>query len=71
MRWNVVEINAKFLLQSETDPEELPADIYSHIAEFLPSLDHLMDLEVETFALPEDVHGTLDRRNASDSEEAK
>ena len=71
MRWYVVEINAKLLLKSETEPEELPADVYSHIAEFLPSLDHLMDLEVESFPLPEDVHGSPDRRNAPDSEEAE
>ena len=71
MRWYVVEINAKLLLKSETEPEELPADIYSHIAEFLPSLDHLMDLEVESFPLPEDVHGSPDRRNAPDPEEAE
>ena len=71
MRWYVVEINAKLLLKSETEPEELPADIYSHIAEFLPSLDHLMDLEVKSFPLPEDVHGSPDQRNALDPKEAK
>jgi hypothetical protein len=31
----------------------------------------LMDLEVESFPLPEDVHGSPDRRNAPDSEEAE
>lgn len=70
MQWFVCEINAKLMVQSESDPDELPADIYAQLAEFLPSIDHLMDLEVQTFALPEDVYGSSDRRNASDSEEA-
>ena len=71
MQWFVVEINAKLMLKSESEPEELPADIYAHIAEFLPSIDHLMDLEVQTFVLPEDVHGSPDRRDASDPKKAK
>lgn len=70
MQWFVCEINAKLMIQSESDPEELPADIYAQLAEFLPSIDHLMDLEVQTFALPEDVYGSSDRGDASDSEEA-
>ena len=60
MRWFVAEIKVKLLVKSESDPEELPADIYSHIAEYLPSIDHLIDLEVETFALPDDVYGSSD-----------
>lgn len=71
VQWFVVEINAKLMLKSESEPEELPADIYAHIAEFLPSIDHLMDLEVQTFVLPEDVHGSSDTGHAFDSEKAE
>lgn len=70
MQWFVVEISAKILLKSKSEPDELPADIYAQLAEFLPSMDHLMDLEVQTFVLPEDVYGSSDRRDASDSQEA-
>ncbi len=58
------------MVQSESDPDELPADIYAQLAEFLPSINHLMDLEVQTFALPEDVYGSSDRGNEADSEAA-
>ena len=71
MRWYCVEVKAKLRVKSESDPEALPADIYAHIAEFLPSIAHLMDLEVETFALPEDVQGSSDREHPSDPKEAK
>lgn len=71
MRAFIVEISAKLVVNSSAEPEELPADIYSQIAEFLPTEDHLMDLEVQTFLLPEVPHGSPpDRRNDPDPKEA-
>lgn len=58
MRAFIVEITAKLVVRSETDPEELPADIYSHIAEFLPSDDDILDLEVHAVPLPVDLSGS-------------
>jgi hypothetical protein len=52
MRAYLVEINAKLIIRSDTDPSELPADIYSQLAEFIPSDDDIVDLDVSTFALP-------------------
>jgi hypothetical protein len=58
MRAFIVEITAKLVVRSETDPDELPADIYSHIAEFLPSDDDILDIEVQAMPLPVDLSGT-------------
>jgi len=46
------------LVRSETDPDELPADIYSQIAEFLPSDEDILDLEVYAVPLPLDLSGS-------------
>jgi hypothetical protein len=58
MRAFIVEITAKVLVRSETDPDELPADIYSQIAEFLPSDEDILDLEVYAVPLPLDLSGS-------------
>ena len=58
MRAYIVEITAKVIVRSDTEPEELPADIYSHIAEFLPSDDDILDLEVHAVPLPADLCGS-------------
>ncbi len=71
MRSFIVEINAKLIVSSSSEPEELPADIYSQIAEFLPNEDHLMDLEVQTFPIPTDASGSSDRGDDSDSKKAE
>jgi hypothetical protein len=58
MRAYIVEISAKVLLRSDTDPEELPADIYSQIAEFIRNDDDILALEVEALPLPPDLCGS-------------
>ena len=58
MRAFIVEITAKVIIRSNTDPDELPADIYSHIAEFIRNDDDILDLEVQALPLPPDVSGT-------------
>lgn len=57
MRAYLVEINAKLVVRSDTDPDELPADIYSHIAEFIRNDDDILDLSVEALPLPVDLSG--------------
>lgn len=57
MRAFLVEITAKVIVRSNTDPDELPADIYSHIAEFFPSDDDILDIEVQAVPLPSDLSG--------------
>jgi hypothetical protein len=58
MRAYIVEITAKVLLRSETDASELPADIYSQIAEFIRNDDDILDLEVHVVPLPVDLSGS-------------
>jgi hypothetical protein len=58
MRAFIVEITAKVLVRSDTDPDELPADIYSQIAEFIRNDDDLLDLEIHACPLPADLSGS-------------
>ena len=59
MRAFIVEITAKVVVRSDTDPEELPADIYSQISEFIRNDDDILDLEVHAIPLPVDLHGQV------------
>ena len=58
MRAHIAEITAKIIIRSDTDPEQLPADIYSQISEFIHSEDDILDLAVELFTLPADFSGS-------------
>lgn len=55
MRAFYLEITAKLIYRSDTDPDDLPADIYAHLAEFIPSDDDIIDLEVHCVPLPPDL----------------
>ena len=52
MRSFLVEITAKLIVRSDTDPDDLPANIYSQLTEFIPTDDVIVDLEVGAFLLP-------------------
>jgi hypothetical protein len=52
MQAYLVEINAKLIIRSDTEPSKLPADIYAQLAEFIPSDDDIVDLDVSAFLLP-------------------
>ena len=52
MQAYLVEITAKIIVRSASDPIELPADIYARLTEFIHSDDDIVDLDVATFALP-------------------
>ena len=58
MRAFIVEISAKFVFRSDTDPDDLPADIYSRIAEYIHSDDDILDIEVNAVPLPPDLGTT-------------
>jgi hypothetical protein len=58
MRAHIVEITAKVVVRSDTDPDQLPADIYSQISEFIRNETDILDLSVELFTLPDDLSGT-------------
>jgi len=57
MRAFYLEITAKLIIRSDTDPDDLPADIYSHLTEWIPNDDHIIDLEVHAVPLPPDLSG--------------
>mgnify|MGYP003347129852 FL=1 len=58
MRAFIVEISAKLIVRSNTDPDDLPADLYSRIAEHIHSDDDILDIEVQAMPLPPDLSGT-------------
>jgi hypothetical protein len=55
MRAFFVEISAKLIIRSNTEPDDLPADIYSQLAEFIPSDEDIIDIEVKCVPLPPDL----------------
>jgi len=57
MRAFLVEITAKVIVRSDTEPDELPADIYAHIAEYIHSDEDILDLSIEAMPLPPDLSG--------------
>jgi hypothetical protein len=58
MRAFIVEISAKLFVRSDTDPDDLPADIYSRIAEYIHSDADILDIEVNAVPLPPDLSGS-------------
>ena len=63
------EIAAKVVIRSDSDPEELPADIYARITEFIGSEEDLLALEIEMFPLPDANSGSSDRWDDAGPEE--
>lgn len=58
MRAFIVEISAKLIVRSDTDPDDLPADLYSRIAEYIHNDDDILDIEVNAVPLPPDLSGS-------------
>jgi hypothetical protein len=69
VRSYIFEIGAKVVVRSDGDPDELPADMYARISEFIENEEDLLSLEIELFPLPDANSGSSDRWNDSDSEE--
>jgi hypothetical protein len=63
------EITAKVVVRSDSDPEELPADVYARITEFIGNEEDLLALDIEMFPLPDANSGSSDRWDDADSEE--
>ena len=57
MRAFVVEITAKLIIRSDTNPDDLPADLYSRISEHIHDDDDILDLCIEAMPLPPDLSG--------------
>jgi len=57
MRAFLVEITAKLVIRSDTEPDELPADLYSQIVEYVRNDDDILDLSIEAIPLPPDLSG--------------
>jgi len=58
MRAFYLEISAKLIIRSNSDPDDLPADIYSHMAEYIRSDEDIIDIEVNAVPLPADLSGS-------------
>ena len=69
MRPYLFEITAKVVIRSDSDPEELPADIYARITEFIGNEEDLLSLDIEMFPLPDANSGSSDRWDDADTEE--
>jgi hypothetical protein len=52
MQAHLIEISAKIIYRSDTPAEDLPADIYSQLTEFIHNDDDIIDLDVGVFVLP-------------------
>ncbi len=66
----LVEVAAKVIVWTDADQEDLAANVYALVNEFIHDDDHIVDLEVDTFALPlEPGGGPSDRRDGADPEE--
>jgi hypothetical protein len=69
MRAYVMQVSAKVVIRSDIDSDDLAANIYSQISEFIRDEEDLIDLELELFPLPENLSGSPDRWDDADSEE--
>ena len=69
MRSYLFEITAKVVVRSDSDPDELPADMYARITEFIGNEEDLLALDIELFSLPDANSGPSDRRDDIDTEE--
>jgi hypothetical protein len=69
VRSYLFEITAKVVVRSDSDPEELPADMYARITEFIGNEEDLLALDIELFPLPDANSGPSDRRDDIDTEE--
>jgi hypothetical protein len=66
----LVEVSGKAIVWTDDDQEDLAANIYALVSEFVRDDDHLVDLSVETFHLPlEPGGGSSDRRDGTGPEE--
>ena len=58
MQGYFLEVNAKLFIRSNTPVDDLPGDIYSHMAEFIRSDEDIIDIEVNAVPIPLDLCGS-------------
>jgi hypothetical protein len=57
MRAFIVEVAAIVVIRSDANPEDLPANVYSRIADHFHDDDDILSLEVQAMPLPPDLSG--------------
>jgi hypothetical protein len=57
MQGYFLEVNAKLFIRSNTPVDDLPANIYSQIAEHIRSDEDIIDIDVSCVPVPEDLCG--------------
>jgi hypothetical protein len=66
----LLEVAAKVVVHSDEDSiEEFLANTYSRIAEFIPDDEHIVDIELDAFPLPQEPGGSSDLGDRADPEE--
>jgi len=70
MQAYLLEVAAKVVVHADEDDLELfLANTYSRICEFIPSDEHIVNLELDAFPLPSEAGGSSDRGDGTDPEE--
>lgn len=70
MQAYLLEVAAKIVVYAdEDDLEEFLANTYARIAEFIRSDEHIVDLELDAFPLPQESGGSSDFGDGVDPEE--
>jgi hypothetical protein len=66
----LLEVSAKVVVHSDVDSiEEFLENTYARISEFIPSDEHIVDIELDAFPLPQESGGSPDLGNGTDTEE--
>jgi hypothetical protein len=66
----LLEVTAKVVVHSDEDSiEDFLANTYSRIAEFVPDDEHIVDLELDAFPLPQETGGSPDFGDGADPQE--
>lgn len=70
MQAYLLEVTAKVVVRSDDESiEDFLANTYSRIAEFVPSDEHIVDIELDAFPLPQEAGGSPDLGDGADPEE--
>ncbi|MEN9861874.1 MAG: hypothetical protein RLZZ515_2356 [Cyanobacteriota bacterium] len=66
----LLEVVAKVVVHSDEDSiEEFLENTYARIAEFVPSDEHIVNIELDAFPLPQEPGGSSDLGDGADHEE--
>lgn len=66
----LLEVSAKVVVHSDEESiEEFIENTYARIAEFIPSDEHIVHIELDAFPLPQESGGSSDLGDGADTEE--